>query len=48
MLLSVRVLLQENKWQPAVDSKLIELIGKELSWKEISDKLPKKSEISCI
>jgi hypothetical protein len=48
MSLSVRVPLQGDKWRPAEDSMLMELVGKELSWKEISDELPGRSEISCI
>jgi hypothetical protein len=47
MSLSVPVPLQGDKWRPAEDSKLIELIEEGLSWKEISDKLPGRSEISC-
>jgi hypothetical protein len=47
MLLSVPVPLQSDKWRPAEDSKLIELIEEGLSWKEISDELPERSEISC-
>jgi hypothetical protein len=47
MSLSVCVPLQGDKWRPAEDSKVIELVAKELSWKEISDELPGRSEISC-
>lgn len=39
--------LKGDKWRPAEESKIIELLGKGLSWREISEELPGRSEDSC-
>jgi hypothetical protein len=41
------VTLKGDKWRPAEESKIIELLGKGLSWREISEELPRKGEDSC-
>jgi len=39
--------LKGDKWRPAEESKIIELLGKSLSWREISEQLPGRSQDSC-
>jgi len=36
-----------SKWQPEEDAKLIELLTNGVSWREISQALPGRSESSC-
>lgn len=42
------VRLRGDDWRPDEDAKLLELILQDMTWKEISDQLPGRSEQGCM
>jgi len=40
--------LRRDRWQPEEDARLIELVENGMSWKNISEDLPGRSELSSV